>query len=252
MGMDYGDSMHDVATQRGSEELMTFPNAGSANALARLENGTVCECQAFVVTKLCIAAVGLYALMQTQVEDLGIRHIADDRDLERAISKVRSGGSVGSKVVFFVEFGDFSPVLIKALCDLSAADERVYVLLFGELAPANEARKRVIVKPKLNFKSGKVAWTRLIRQILPEPKSAQGGDERSWGKARTLRQSARTVLTPRQSEVLSLLLRGYSNKQIGNSLGITESTVKAYVGSLMDHFGVSRRTHLMALNSPSR
>ena len=49
-------------------------------------------------------------------------------------------------------------------------------------------------------------------------------------------------LTPRQEEVLHLLLDGYTNKEMGRMLGVSEETVKNHVSSILRTFGVSTRT----------
>jgi DNA-binding NarL/FixJ family response regulator len=50
------------------------------------------------------------------------------------------------------------------------------------------------------------------------------------------------LLTPRQEEVLQLLLDGYSNKEIGRMLYLSEETVKNHVSSILRGFGVTTRT----------
>jgi DNA-binding NarL/FixJ family response regulator len=49
-------------------------------------------------------------------------------------------------------------------------------------------------------------------------------------------------LSPREREVLLLAAEGLANKQIARSLGITERTVKAHLGSVYRHIGVADRT----------
>jgi len=49
-------------------------------------------------------------------------------------------------------------------------------------------------------------------------------------------------LTPRELEVLRHLATGMSNKEIGESLVITEKTVKTHVSHLLDKLGFSDRT----------
>ncbi|MCU0682409.1 MAG: response regulator transcription factor [Polyangiaceae bacterium] len=49
-------------------------------------------------------------------------------------------------------------------------------------------------------------------------------------------------LTPRESEVLTLLADGLSNKQIGVELGISDHTVKFHVNSILDKLGAETRT----------
>jgi NarL family two-component system response regulator LiaR len=49
-------------------------------------------------------------------------------------------------------------------------------------------------------------------------------------------------LTPRETEVLRLLARGMSNKEIGAALVIGEKTVKTHVSSILSKLGVLSRT----------
>ncbi len=50
------------------------------------------------------------------------------------------------------------------------------------------------------------------------------------------------AMTPRELEVLRLVARGLANKQVGRALGISERTVKAHLGRVFSHLGVSDRT----------
>jgi DNA-binding NarL/FixJ family response regulator len=49
-------------------------------------------------------------------------------------------------------------------------------------------------------------------------------------------------LSAREMEVLSLIVKGKSNKQIGYDLGIAEHTVKNHVKNILDKLGVDDRT----------
>jgi two-component system, NarL family, response regulator LiaR len=49
-------------------------------------------------------------------------------------------------------------------------------------------------------------------------------------------------LTEREAEVLRLLARGQSNKQIAHSLHISEKTVKTHVSNILSKLGVQSRT----------
>lgn len=48
-------------------------------------------------------------------------------------------------------------------------------------------------------------------------------------------------LTPRQGEILWLVMRGLPNKHIASRLGISESTVKEHVTGILDRMGVRSR-----------
>jgi DNA-binding NarL/FixJ family response regulator len=49
-------------------------------------------------------------------------------------------------------------------------------------------------------------------------------------------------LSGRERQVLQLVVKGMSNRQIGRALGITERTVKVHVGHVFRSIGVSDRT----------
>ena len=50
------------------------------------------------------------------------------------------------------------------------------------------------------------------------------------------------ALTPREGEVLQLVVEGFANKQIARRLRITEKTVKTHVSSILRKLGVADRT----------
>jgi DNA-binding NarL/FixJ family response regulator len=67
---------------------------------------------------------------------------------------------------------------------------------------------------------------RAARAMLQAPKPVARGDD----------------LTDREREVLELITRGMANKQIARALNISDSTVKAHVGSIFQRIGVTDRT----------
>jgi DNA-binding NarL/FixJ family response regulator len=54
-------------------------------------------------------------------------------------------------------------------------------------------------------------------------------------------------LTPREEEVLHLLVEGLSNKEIGVRLHLTEGTVKNYVSNIIAKLQANDRTHAVVL-----
>ena len=51
-------------------------------------------------------------------------------------------------------------------------------------------------------------------------------------------------ITPRESEILLLIVEGLNNTEIGVRLGISSSTVRNYVSRLFNKLNVSRRAEL--------
>jgi DNA-binding NarL/FixJ family response regulator len=66
--------------------------------------------------------------------------------------------------------------------------------------------------------------------------------DRQPGSGKAL--APRPRYTAREIQVLTLLHAGHSNREIAESLGIYEGTVKAHLGRLMRKVGVSNRTAL--------
>ena len=66
-----------------------------------------------------------------------------------------------------------------------------------------------------------------------------------------------TMLTRREREVLPLVARGFSNRQIADTLSIGERTAESHVASILAKWGMSSRAQIAARTagddaSPSR
>jgi DNA-binding NarL/FixJ family response regulator len=59
---------------------------------------------------------------------------------------------------------------------------------------------------------------------------------------RLAERMAGSDLTNREMEVLELIVRGQSNKEIGASLRISEATVKSHINNILSKLGVTDRT----------
>jgi DNA-binding CsgD family transcriptional regulator len=85
-------------------------------------------------------------------------------------------------------------------------------------------------------------WS-LVRQKAALPASLEIG--------RLVQEAAadfgRTVLTPRECEIVKLVLRGYSSKSISQALGISPGTVKVHRENIYGKLGVSSQAELFNL-----
>ncbi len=54
-------------------------------------------------------------------------------------------------------------------------------------------------------------------------------------------------LTHREVEILSYVARGYANKQIGFTLGITEQTIKNHMTSILQKLNAQDRTQAVVM-----
>jgi DNA-binding NarL/FixJ family response regulator len=55
------------------------------------------------------------------------------------------------------------------------------------------------------------------------------------------------VLTPREIDVLRLIAKGNSNKEIAGKLSVSEETVKGHVKNILAKLGANDRTHAVAI-----
>jgi len=60
--------------------------------------------------------------------------------------------------------------------------------------------------------------------------------------ARLAERMARSSLTPRENEILRMLVKGLTNKEMGRVLGISENTARNHVNSIIEKLQVSDRT----------
>jgi DNA-binding NarL/FixJ family response regulator len=60
--------------------------------------------------------------------------------------------------------------------------------------------------------------------------------------ARLTERMARSNLTPREHQVLQLVAKGLTNKEIGRAIGISDNTARNHVNSIIEKLEVSDRT----------
>ncbi len=65
--------------------------------------------------------------------------------------------------------------------------------------------------------------------------------------AKPYSKKALAVLTERQREILDLVARGFSNKEICKALGLSTGTVKNYVAAILRGLGVKNRTEAVSI-----
>lgn len=65
--------------------------------------------------------------------------------------------------------------------------------------------------------------------------------------ARLAERMMRSNLTVREVEILEMLAKGLTNKQIGTALSISDNTVRNHVNSIMEKMEVSDRTEAVAV-----
>lgn len=113
---------------------------------------------------------------------------------------------------------------------------------------------------------GSAAGTKVNGAELDGPKVVRHGDRISFGPVTAVFEDPAAAaeaedatmvfevpkvetgphLSPRQQQVLELMAEGMTNSEIGEQLGVTERTVKAYAQELYDKLGVRNRAGAVA------
>ena len=115
---------------------------------------------------------------------------------------------------------------------LSAYDDYVYITEAFEAGAAGYLLKTI-------------SATELVGAVHAAATGATVTDERISQRLLERWRSKRPLverLTPRETAVLRLLVRGSSNKEMARSLGVGLRTVEGYVSSILDKCGVRSRT----------
>jgi DNA-binding NarL/FixJ family response regulator len=105
-----------------------------------------------------------------------------------------------------------------------------------EIAAATRAGASAVVSKSVSMETLKDIMKRALMGSLPEHKWI-----RPVGSL-TLEDDSGRGLTVRQQEIATLLMTGYSNKEIGMRLGLAEITVKTHLTAIFRLLGVVNRT----------
>jgi DNA-binding NarL/FixJ family response regulator len=215
------------------------------------------DTMAAVTTKVCVVVpfeplrIGLVAELSSAPD---IRIIGEFRDL----SEMLTTAAVRDADVLIL---DSQAVLSDNLAVYSQIDEwlpTLKVLFLGTQEDARAIRPedipiymklhtvgfmlkdgpttRIIDGVRLVASGTFVCETELIRHILTRLTQ--------WASYST-EETNRNGLTGRETEVLTLVARGQSNKEIARELFLSEGTVKAHVSHIMAKLGVDRRMELV-------
>jgi two-component system nitrate/nitrite response regulator NarL len=62
---------------------------------------------------------------------------------------------------------------------------------------------------------------------------------------RVVNSSGKTLLTPREEQVVALVADGLTNREVARELGLSEHTIKKYMLRIFDKLGISTRVELV-------
>jgi DNA-binding NarL/FixJ family response regulator len=181
---------------------------------------------------------GMALMLQVLDSSVEIQHA---NSAERALQLLREGAE---PELILLDMGLPGVGGLEAMRLLRAATEKAaFVVLSGtdDMALVRDC----IDAGAMGFvhKAGDAATMRqALRQVLDGrvylPEAVEWGGQPSTAAPTTVGPE----LTPRQREVLQRVVRGATNKAIALDLGISETTVKTHLATLMQLLGASTRT----------
>jgi len=173
------------------------------------------------------------------VEELQARpgNVIAAASAEEGLARVREGkvdlilldlslpGAAGVDAISLFRRACAAPILV-----VSASENR------QEIAAATRAGASAVVSKSVSMETLKELTKRAMLGALPEQ-----GWIRPAGSL-NVEDKAGRGLTVRQQEIATLLMTGYSNKEIGMRLGLAEITVKTHLTAIFRLLGVVNRT----------
>ena len=166
----------------------------------------------------------------------GPRVVVAETSVENAVPAVRDL----QPSVLIVDKGFGLPALTDWVRLLSTADKPTAMIVWGVIMSEPDALRllQAGVAGVIRKTASLVNLAECIREV------AAGG---SWMENEVLRdprlapRMPRSVLTPREVQVMELVERGYRNKDIGLSLGIRTGTVKIHLKHIFEKTGIRGR-----------
>ena len=134
-------------------------------------------------------------------------------------------GLVGGLLIATLQYTEYRFVVIEHSVELYSALVAILFATFGIWLGLRITRRRETI---------------VVREVLV-PASGQGAEPASAFAPNTAQQQSLGI-TARELEILTLIARGLSNREIATQLFVSENTVKTHCSRVFDKLGAARRT----------
>jgi two-component system, NarL family, response regulator LiaR len=134
-------------------------------------------------------------------------------------------GLVGGLLIATLQYTEYRFVVIEHSVELYSALVAILFAAFGIWLGLRITRRR----------------ERIVVREVRAPASAPGAEPASPFAPNTTRQQSLGI-TDRELEILTLIARGLSNREIATQLFVSENTVKTHCSRAFDKLGAARRT----------
>jgi two-component system, NarL family, response regulator LiaR len=137
-------------------------------------------------------------------------------------------GLVGGLLIATLQYTEYRFVIIEHSVELYSALVAILFAAFGIWLGLRITRRRETIRETI-----------VIKEVLV-PAEAPAQEKISFAP-NTLHQQTLGI-TPRELEILALIARGLSNREIATQLFVSENTVKTHCARTFDKLGAARRT----------
>ena len=139
-------------------------------------------------------------------------------------------GLVGGLLIATLQYTEYRFVIIEHSVELYSALVAILFATFGIWLGLRMTRKRETIQDSIRE-------TVVVREVLvPARAPALQPFAPNTAHQQTL------GITARELEILTLIARGFSNREIATQLFVSENTVKTHCARAFDKLGASRRT----------
>ena len=145
-------------------------------------------------------------------------------------------GLVGGLLIAILQYTEYRFVIIEHSVELYGALVAIVFASFGIWLGLRMTRGRGTGVREV------IRETVVVREV---PVPAEAADRFVGGAipfAPNTAQQEATGITPRELEILTLIARGFSNREIATQLFVSENTVKTHCARTFDKLGAARRT----------
>jgi DNA-binding NarL/FixJ family response regulator len=168
-----------------------------------------------------------------------IRIVAQCDDLARLNAAI--DGARGAVILVSTSLSPDLPALI-AQAHSSSVDSRIILVIENSEEVADD--QAALLDGIVCRNVGGPALIDCVRRVARGQRSVQRTNVTSMQPQDTVGARVRDRLTPKEMQIVALIVQGCKNKDIANQLGTKEQVIKNYLRSIYDKSGVSDRLEL--------
>src|SRR6202044_2760755 len=140
-------------------------------------------------------------------------------------------GLVGGLLIATLQYTEYRFVIIEHSVELYSALVAILFAAFGIWLGLRITRRRETIRETVVVKEVVVRVEAPARELsIPPPFAPNTAQQQTLG------------ITPRELEILALVARGLSNREIATQVFVSENTVKTHCARVFDKLGAARRT----------